>query len=196
MSSLFPRKCSDDNFGQLPPFHPPGGRTRGRKNPRIIVGENCCHFGASYTRNYPGEKRHRNINLLLWLTSRWPWDKRQVVPGLTGPKSLCVRLETQENINFSLWLTGGLSQGCPDFQKVYVFKVYVPFLALKLSWSKCALDSTCRTHVSASGGCTVRAPWNSPGGLKGNTHEREHSNMKVCCAFSHETQERKRGEGT
>ena len=29
------------------------------------------------------------------------------------------------NINFSLWLTGGLSQGCPDFQRVYVFKVYV-----------------------------------------------------------------------
>ena len=27
------------------------------------------------------------------------------------------------NINFSLWLTGRLSQGCPDFQKVYVFKV-------------------------------------------------------------------------
>ena len=31
------------------------------------------------------------------------------------------------NINFSVWLTGGLSQVCPDFQKVYVFKVYVPF---------------------------------------------------------------------
>ena len=31
------------------------------------------------------------------------------------------------NIDFSLWLTGGLSQGCPDFQKVHVFKVYVPF---------------------------------------------------------------------
>ena len=31
------------------------------------------------------------------------------------------------NINFSLWLTGGLSQGSPDVQKVYVFKVYVPF---------------------------------------------------------------------
>ena len=44
----------------------------------------------------PGEKRHININLLLWLTSRWPWDKRLVVPGLTGPKSLCVCLETQE----------------------------------------------------------------------------------------------------
>ena len=31
------------------------------------------------------------------------------------------------NINFPLWLNGGLSQGCPDFQKVYVFKFYVPF---------------------------------------------------------------------
>ena len=44
----------------------------------------------------PGEKRHININFLLWLTSRWPWDKRLVVPELTGPKSSCVRLETQE----------------------------------------------------------------------------------------------------
>ena len=26
--AFFPRKCSDNNFGQLPPFHPPGGRTR------------------------------------------------------------------------------------------------------------------------------------------------------------------------
>ena len=42
------------------------------------------------------KKRHININFLLWLTSRWPWDKRLVVPGLTGPKSLCVRIETQE----------------------------------------------------------------------------------------------------
>ena len=50
----------------------------------------------TYTALSPGEKRHININFLLWLTSRWPWDKRLVVPGLTGPKSLCVRLETQE----------------------------------------------------------------------------------------------------
>ena len=26
-----------------------------------------------------------------------------------------------------IWLAGGLSQSCPDFQRVYVFKVYVPF---------------------------------------------------------------------
>ena len=36
---------------------------------------------------FPGEKRHININFLLWLTSRWPWDKQLVVPRLTAPKS-------------------------------------------------------------------------------------------------------------
>ena len=40
------------------------------------------------------------------------------------------------NINFSLWLTGGLSQGCPDFQKVYVFKVYVSFSCPKIKTHK------------------------------------------------------------
>ena len=68
-----------------------------------------------------------NINFLLWLTSRWPWNKRLVVPGLTGPKKFMCSPRNTGNTNFSLWLTGGLSQGCPDFQKVYVFKVYVPF---------------------------------------------------------------------
>ena len=74
----------------------------------------------------PGEKRHININFLLWLTSKWPWGKRLVVPGLTGPKRFMCSPRNTGNINFSLWLTGGLSQGCPDFHKVYVFKVYVP----------------------------------------------------------------------
>ena len=50
----------------------------------------------------PGEKRHINIKFLLWLTSRWRWDKRLVVPGLTGPKSLCVRLEHRKYKLFSL----------------------------------------------------------------------------------------------
>ena len=58
----------------------------------------CLCFMKRTTSNIklesPGEKRHININLLLWLTSRWPCDKRLVVPGLTRPKSLCVRLET------------------------------------------------------------------------------------------------------
>ena len=45
-------------------------------------------------------KRHININFLLWLASRCPWDKRLVVPGLTGPESLCFRLENTGNKNF------------------------------------------------------------------------------------------------
>ena len=38
LSSLFPWKYSDNNFGQSPPFHAPGVGLGGRKNPRIIVG--------------------------------------------------------------------------------------------------------------------------------------------------------------
>ena len=53
----------------------------------------CCRPFWGYL---SGKKRHININFWLWLTSRWPWDKRLVVPGLTGQKSLCVCLETQE----------------------------------------------------------------------------------------------------
>ena len=34
-----------DNY---PPSTLQGVGLGGRKNPRIIVGENCCHFGASY----------------------------------------------------------------------------------------------------------------------------------------------------
>ena len=37
LSSLFPRKYSDTNFGQSPPFDPPGGRTRGPQE-----SENYC----------------------------------------------------------------------------------------------------------------------------------------------------------
>ena len=88
------------------------------------MGHNFLEVGNA---DFPGEKRHININYFLWLTSIWPWDKRLIVPGLTGAKKFMCSPQNTGNINFSLWLTGGLSQGCPDFQKVYVFKVYVPF---------------------------------------------------------------------
>ena len=56
-----------------------------------------------------------NFQMALGQTAGCPSQKVYVFASNTG------------NINFSLWLTGGWSQGCPDFQKVYVFKVYVPF---------------------------------------------------------------------
>ena len=76
-----------------------------------------------------------NVQMALGQTAGCPrvnWAK----------KFMCSPRNTR-NISFSFWLTGGLSQGCPDFQKVYVFKVYVPFSALdetqkcvKCIWSK------------------------------------------------------------
>ena len=48
-------------------------------------------------------------------------------PRVNRAKKFMCSPRNTGNINFSLWLTGGLSQRCPDFRKVYVFKVYVPF---------------------------------------------------------------------
>ena len=48
-------------------------------------------------------------------------------PRVNRAKKFMCSPRNTGNINFSLWLTGGLSHGCPDFQKVYVFRVYVPF---------------------------------------------------------------------
>ena len=65
------------------------------------------------------EKRKAHKHKLFALVNvQTGLGKQLVVPGLTGPKSLCVRLGNTGNINFALCLTGGLSQGCPDFQKV------------------------------------------------------------------------------
>ena len=72
---------------------PSAGHVRCRSQQIPQAPARCPSLSSEY---FPGEKRHININFLLWLTSRWPSDKRLVVPGLTGPKSLCVRLETQE----------------------------------------------------------------------------------------------------
>ena len=64
-----------------------------------------------------------NVQMALGQTAGCPRVNR-------AKKFMCSPRNTG-NINFSLWLTGGLSQGCPDFQKVYVFKGYMClFLAL------------------------------------------------------------------
>ena len=52
-------------------------------------------------------------------------------PRVNRAKKFMCSPRNTGKINFSLWLTGGLSQGCPDFQKAYVFKVYVPFSCLR-----------------------------------------------------------------
>ena len=59
-----------------------------------------------------------NVQMALGQTAGCPRVNR-------AKKFMCSPRDTG-NINFFLWLTGQLSQGCPGFQKVYVFKVYVP----------------------------------------------------------------------
>ena len=54
-------------------------------------------------------------------------------PRVNRAKKFMCSLRNTGNINLSLWLTGGLSQGCPDFQKVYVLKVYVLFSCPKIT---------------------------------------------------------------
>ena len=48
-----------DNY---PPSNLQGVGLGGRKNPRIIVGENYCHFGASYTKVNARKRRQTQTN--------------------------------------------------------------------------------------------------------------------------------------
>ena len=60
-----------------------------------------------------------NVQMALGQTAGCPRVNR-------AKKFMCSPRNTG-NINFSLWFTGRWSKGCPDPQKAYVFKVYVPF---------------------------------------------------------------------
>ena len=114
------------------------------------------------------EKGSSNTHFLLWLTSRWPWDKRLVVPGLTGLKSLCVHLETQEIYNFSpLVNRRSCPRVVPTRQKVYVFNVYVPF--------------SCPTIpiVQKKASCLVRHPGGRPKMKNGLARPEMNSKMVV-----------------
>ena len=73
-------------------------------------------------------------------------------PTVNRAKKFMCSPRNTGKINFSLWLTGGLSQGCPDFQKVYVFKVYVPFFLpyYHLTENSYLLDPYCFVIVSGS----------------------------------------------
>ena len=70
----------------------------------------------------------RGISAIL---ARYHMKTRQMgaagCPRVNRAKKFMCSPRNTGNINFSLWLSGRLSQGCPDFPKVYVFKIYVPF---------------------------------------------------------------------
>ena len=91
---------------------------------RIPFPKSAAKIGLPHKAGRKKAHKHKlfalvNIQMALGQTAGCPRVNR-------AKKFMCSPRNTG-NINFSLWLTGGLSQGCPDFQKVYVFKVYVPF---------------------------------------------------------------------
>ena len=73
-----------------------------------------------------GKKAHKH-KLFALVNVQMALGQTAGCPRVNRAKRFMCSPRNTGNINFSLWLTGGLSQGCPDFQKVYVFKVYVPF---------------------------------------------------------------------
>ena len=78
--------------------------------------------------NVSGRKKAHNKHRLFALVNvQMALGQTAGCPRVNRAKKFMCSPRNTGNINFSLWLTGGLSQGCPDFQKVYVFKVYLPF---------------------------------------------------------------------
>ena len=80
-----------------------------------------------------GRKKAHKHKLFALVNVQMALGQTAVCPRVNRAKKLMCSPRNTGNINFSLWLTGGLSQGCPDFQKVYVFEVYVLFSCPKTS---------------------------------------------------------------
>ena len=74
-----------------------------------------------------GRKKAHKHKLFALVNVQMALGQAAGCPRVNRAKKFMCSPRKTGNINSSLWFTGGLSQGCPDFQKVYVFKVYVPF---------------------------------------------------------------------
>ena len=74
-----------------------------------------------------GRKKAHKQKLFALINVQMALGQTAGCPKVNRAKKFMCSPRNRGNINFSLWLTSGLSQGCPDLQKVYVFKVYVPF---------------------------------------------------------------------
>ena len=82
-------------------------------------------FLKDFCSGFPGEKRHIKHKLFALVNVQMALGRTAGCPRVNRAKKFMCSPRNTGNINFSLWLTGGLSQGRPGFQKVYVFKVYL-----------------------------------------------------------------------
>ena len=82
-------------------------------------------FGTS--EKFRRKKRHHKHKLFALVNVQMALGQTAGCPRVNRAKKFMCSPRNTGSINFFLWSAGRLSQGCPDFQKVYVFEVYVPF---------------------------------------------------------------------
>ena len=73
------------------------------------------------------EKKAHKHKLFALVNDQMGLGQTAGCPRVHQAKKFMCSPRNTGNKNVPLWSTSGLSQGCPDFQKVYVFSVYVPF---------------------------------------------------------------------
>ena len=93
----------------------------------LQLGWYAVHVSQERKRHISGRKKAHKHKLFALVNVQMALGQTAGCPKVNRAKKFMCSPRNTGNINFSLWLTGGLSQGCPDFQKVYVFKVSVPF---------------------------------------------------------------------
>ena len=86
----------------------------------------CCFFFQLHFCCCSGRKKAHKHKLFALVNVQMALGQTAGCPRVNRAKKFMCSPRNTGNINFSLGSTGGLSQGCPDFQRVYVFKVYVP----------------------------------------------------------------------
>ena len=91
------------------------------QNRAILCGcSGVFHRSSPKSRDFfPGEKKAHKHKLLALVNVQMALGQTAGCPGFNRAKKFMCLPRNIGNINFSLWLTGGLSQGCPDFQKVW-----------------------------------------------------------------------------
>ena len=78
-----------------------------------------------------GRKKAHKHKLFALVNVQMALGQTAGCPRVNRAKKFMCSPRNTGNINVSLRFTGGLSQGCPDFQKVYVKKCFMClFLAL------------------------------------------------------------------
>ena len=116
-----------DKFCPVPVLSPPFGLHRvldllnlwprlGPRNPRDSFSDCFSTLGPNVR---PGEKKAHKHKFFALVNVQMALGQTAGCPRVNRAKKFMCSPRITGNINFCLWSTGGLSQGCPDFRKAY-----------------------------------------------------------------------------